>query len=92
MLEDTRKSPVSDLTAVVKFFFPDCSWTWYAVAWDGDDTFFGLVDGIEAELGYWTLSELLATRGKLGCAIERDRQFRAQPLLPIFERALDTAY
>jgi hypothetical protein len=69
----------------VKFFYPDLSWTWYAMEFDGEDLFFGLVDGFEKELGYFSLSELLANRGKLGCELERDRFFepcRLSSLLP----------
>lgn len=45
--------------------------------WDGkaDVIFFGLVDGFEKELGYFTLSELQSIRGGLGLPIERDRFF-----------------
>jgi hypothetical protein len=59
----------------VKFFYPDFSWTWYATEFDGDDLFFGLVDGFEKELGYFRLSELLDNRGKWGMEIERDLFF-----------------
>ena len=38
--------------AIVKFFTPDSSWTWYASEFDGEDVFFGLAVGVEAELGY----------------------------------------
>ena len=58
-----------------KFFYPDFSWTWYAIEFDGDDLFFGLVDGFEKELGYFCLSELTENRGKLGMEIERDLFF-----------------
>ena len=58
-----------------KFFYPDFSWTWYAIEFDGDDLFFGLVDGFERELGYFRLSELMGNRGKLGMEIERDFHF-----------------
>jgi hypothetical protein len=64
----------------VKFFYPGFSWTWYAVEFDGDDLFFGLVDGFEKELGYFRLSELRENRGKLGMEIERDRFFTPCPL------------
>lgn len=60
----------------VKFFYPDFSWTWYAIEFDGDDLFYGLVDGFEKELGSFRLSELLENRGKLGMEIERDLYFR----------------
>jgi hypothetical protein len=58
-----------------KFFYPDASWTWYAIEFDGTNEFFGLVDGFEQELGYFTLSELLENRGKLGLRVERDLDF-----------------
>ena len=70
----------SDPMAVVKFFYPDWSWTWYATEFDGEDTFFGLVDGDFRELGYFSLRELLGTRGRLGLPIERDRYFQPTPL------------
>jgi hypothetical protein len=69
----------------VKFFYPDFSWTWYGIEFDGDDLFFGLVDGFEKELGYFQLSELRANRGKWGMEIERDLYFtptRLSALLP----------
>ena len=61
--------------AHVKFFTPDSNWTWYATEFDGDDLFFGLVDGFEMELGYFSLSELQQARGPMGLPIERDRHF-----------------
>ncbi len=68
-----------------KFFYPDFSWSWYAIEFDGEDRFFGLVDGFERELGYFSLSELLENRGKLGMEIERDLYFtpcKVSTLLP----------
>ena len=70
----------------VKFFYPDFSWSWYGIEFDGDDLFFGLVDGFERELGYFRLSELMANRGKLGCEIERDRYFTPRPLSELLPR------
>jgi len=61
--------------AIVKFFTPDSSWTWYATEFDGEDTFFGWVRGIEDELGYFSLSELQQVRGPLGLPVERDLHF-----------------
>lgn len=78
--EAIRDLPTEELVAQVKFFYPDFGWTWYGIAYDGEDLFFGLVDGFEKELGDFALSELLTTRGKLGCAIERDRYFRPTPV------------
>jgi hypothetical protein len=86
--EAIAETPLAELTAQVKFFYPDFDWTWYAIAWDGDDLFYGLVDGFEAEFGDFRLSELLATHGKLGCAIERDRYFAPQLVKPIYDNAV----
>ena len=64
-----------DPLMIVKFFTPDSVWTWYASEFDGDDLFFGWVDGIEQEPGYFCLSELQAARGPFGLHIERDINF-----------------
>ncbi|GIK43873.1 MAG: hypothetical protein BroJett011_77060 [Chloroflexota bacterium] len=64
-----------DPMVICKFFFPDFHWTWYATEYDGEDTFFGFVDGDFPELGYFSRSELECNRGKLGLPIERDRSF-----------------
>lgn len=66
--------------ALVKFFTPDAGWTWYASEFDGKDTFFGLCVGDEAELGYFSLSELENLRGKLGLPVERDLYFEPTSL------------
>ena len=66
--------------ALVKFFTPDTSWTWYASEFDGDDIFFGLVSGLEVEFGYFALSELDEIRGPLGLPIERDLHFEPKTL------------
>lgn len=67
---------VEDPMVIAKFFYPDFSWTWYAIEYDGKDTFYGYVVGDYPELGYFTLSELLTNRGKLGLPIERDLYFK----------------
>lgn len=64
----------------VKFFTPWTSWTWYAIEFDGEDVFFGLVQGFEEELGYFSLSELEEVRGPGGLTIERDLHFEPLPL------------
>lgn len=67
--------------AVVKFFNPAGSQTWYASEFDGEDTFFGLVTGMyEDELGYFSLSELASVKCDYGLSIERDRWFRPATL------------
>ena len=69
-----------DAIAYVKFFTPDSNWTWYVTEFDGKDTFFGLVDGFEKELGYFSLSELENVRGNLGLRVERDLYFQPKTL------------
>ena len=71
--------------AWVKFFTPDSSWTWYASEFDQEDIFFGLVSGLEVELGNFSLSELEEVRGPLGLPIERDLYFRPQTLGQLVE-------
>lgn len=68
-------------TAYVKFFDPCGSWTWFGTEFDPETrTFFGLVVGLETELGYFSLDELAAYRGRLGLGIERDLHFTPRPL------------
>jgi hypothetical protein len=73
----------------VKFFDPTGSWTWFAYegSQEGDDfIFFGLVKGLEDELGNFSLNELTKFRGKFGLGIERDRYFKPVPLSQIPRR------
>jgi hypothetical protein len=64
--------------AVVKFFDPCSSWTWYAVEWDRKELCFGYVKGHEGEWGYFNLRELAHARGRLGIGIEVDECFTPQ--------------
>ncbi|MBM3701009.1 MAG: DUF2958 domain-containing protein [Actinobacteria bacterium] len=61
--------------AYVKFFTPWAGWTWYVTEFDGINTFFGLIDGFEKEIGYFTLSALENLEGPCGLKIERDLYF-----------------
>lgn len=76
----------------VKFFTPDAQWTWYATEGESvkDDSgaeidfqFFGLVDGLEKEIGYFMLSELEQVRGKMGLPVERDLYWQPKTLQEI---------
>ncbi len=69
-----------DALAQVKFFTPDSNWSWYATEFDGEDVFFGLVSGLEVELGYFFLSELDSIRGPLDLPIERDLHYEPKTL------------
>ena len=64
----------------VKFFTPDSGWTFYGVEFDGEDRFFGLVDGHCKELGYFSLSELESANGPMGLPIERDLHWEPKTL------------
>lgn len=76
----------TDALAIVKFFTPDSSWTWYASEFDGDDLFFGLAVGVEPELGYFRLSELQSIRGTLGLPVERDRFYNPTLLRELLDK------
>jgi len=67
----------------LKLFTPDSSFSFYATEFDGEDTFFGLVDGLEKELGYFSLFELKSIRGPLGLPIERDKFWQPKMLAEI---------
>ena len=69
---EDKKDPI----VICKFFAPWTNWTWYAIEFDGKDTFFGYVIGHENELGYFTLSELQGLKGPMGLGVERDMYFR----------------
>ena len=78
LLYSTEHNP--DPTVICKFFTPDAGWTWYGLEFDGTDIFFGLVQGLEEELGYFSLAELEGIRGPFGLAVERDLYFSPTPL------------
>ncbi|MEA5508082.1 DUF2958 domain-containing protein [Halotia wernerae UHCC 0503] len=71
---------IADPIVYVKFFTPDSDWTWYGSEFDGEDTFFGLVQGLDEELGYFSLSGLQEARGPMGLPVERDLHFKPTPL------------
>ncbi len=60
----------------IKLFTPDANWTWYIIEIDeAEELCFGYVVGMEAELGYFTMSEIKSLRGGLGLPVERDLSF-----------------
>jgi len=81
-LYSTENIPMARKKVHIKFFSIFSNWTWYVVEGqqreDGDFLFFGLVDGLEREWGYFTLRELesaKAMRGKLPL-VEKDLYFK----------------
>jgi len=77
--------------AYVKFFTPDSNWTWWAIEFDGEDLFFGLVEGHCRELGYFSLSELQSLCGPLGLPVERDLYWQPKSLEEIAPDLFTTA-
>lgn len=79
-----------DPAPVVKLFTPDAGATWLLTEIDPDDHdhAFGLCDldlGYP-ELGWVSLAEIAAVRGRLGLPIERDLHFKAQKRLSAYAR------
>jgi hypothetical protein len=72
-----------EAVAQVKFFALGSSWTWYATEFDGVDTFFGLVEGFETELGYFSLAELESVKFLGIQGIERDLNWTPRKLSEI---------
>ena len=67
--------------ARVKLFDPTGGWTWYIAAYDPDTRIaWGLVDGFEAELGDFSMEELVTRRGRFGLPLERDLHWMPRAL------------
>lgn len=77
-----------DPMVYAKFFTPWSDWTWYVTEFDGDDLFFGFVQGFDQEFGYFSLSEMESVRGPGGLKIERDLYFKPKPLSQFLGRDL----
>jgi hypothetical protein len=78
-----------DAVAYARYFSLSSPWEWFATEFDGEDTFFGLVNGFEPEFGYFSLSEMERMRIKelAGIpAIERDLYFTPEPVGQILKR------
>ena len=78
-----------DPKVYLKFFTPWSNWTWYVTEFDGTDTFFGLVKGLEQEWGYFSLSELENVCGPYGLRIERDLYFSPKPISQVLGKAIN---
>ena len=89
--EELKKIPplyaterMTDPLAHVKLFTPDAAWSWYITEYDAQEKLcFGLVNGTEMELGYFSLEELENLRGPLGLPVERDLYFQPTKLSEI---------
>ena len=76
----------------VKFFSIANNWRWFATEFDGEDTFFGLVQGFENELGYFSLSELQSVKFMGIPAIERDINWTPKPLKEIKQKLEENGF
>ncbi len=76
---EEQKDPI----AHIKLFID--GWTWYIIEIDKSDynTCYGLVDGFEQELGYFSLSELESISDSYGLKAELDISFKATRLSKI---------
>jgi hypothetical protein len=63
----------------VKLFTPDANWTCYIIEFSKEnlDTCYGYTIGMESELGYFSLKELVSAHGPWGLKVERDLWFEA---------------
>ncbi len=69
---------------VAKFFTPDSNWTWWAAEYYPESReFFGIVQGFEVELGYFSLDELESATGPLGLPIERDKFWKERTIAEV---------
>lgn len=91
LLANGRRSVESenfDPAPVVKLFTPDAGATWLLTEIDPDDHdhAFGLCDLGQGfpELGYVSLAELQAVRGRLGLSVERDLHFKAEKAISAY--------
>ncbi len=81
-----EQSDKKDPTVFVKFFCPWSNWNWYAYEFDGEDIFFGYVEGHFNEFGTFSLSELESVKGPMGLKIERDIHFKPKPLSEVMNK------
>ena len=72
-MRSQEHTPSDQVRIPVKFFNPTGAGTWYATEYDPDTRmFFGYAHITDGELGYFSLDELEAFRGRFGLGIERD--------------------
>ena len=94
----TEDVPLREKRIICKFFALGTAWSWYVLEGerqpDGDVLFFGLVKGLEAELGYFSLRELEKMQLDLALGdrslgtiplVERDRYFGEHTLGEVME-------
>ena len=78
---ENQKDPICH----IKLFLPSSNWTWYIIEINKEDnnTCYGLVDGLEQELGYFNIRELENLKGMFGLKVELDTSFKPTKLSKI---------
>jgi hypothetical protein len=71
---------VGDPLVICHFFLPDTNWDWYAIEFDGIETFYGWLSLVVQEMSTFYLSELRVIRGLQGMPVKRDVNFLPIPL------------
>lgn len=93
-VEAARSGDGSRFYPMVKLFTPDANATWLIteIAEDGD-TLFGLCDlgHGSPELGYVSLAEITALRGRMRLPVERDRHFQPRGTIAEYAAAARAA-
>ena len=70
-----------DPTVYAHYFSCVNGWDWWLLEFDGTDEAFGLVEGYDDELGYFSIKEMAELNRQMGfAAIERDEHFEPKPL------------
>lgn len=83
-LYSTEDIPCEEKIGAVKFFNPCGAGTWIGIEYDPEDKlFFGFVDLIDKEYGYFSLEELESIRLPFGLRIERDLHFTPKSMKDI---------
>jgi hypothetical protein len=82
-LYDTEES--NDPICYIKLFTPTSSFTWYITEIDksNNDICFGYIEGLNSELGYFSLKEIESVIGPFGVKVEKDSLFQPTPLSKI---------
>lgn len=75
---------------VCKIFDPCSQWTWYVMNQDPDDLnyLWGIVRGLEVEIGSFSLSELSSFKNKFSLPLERDLYFKERPAKDVYNDLL----
>jgi len=82
-----NSTDTTDPLCRVKLFTPDSNWTWYIMELSKEDnsTCYGYVQGLENEIGYFSLEEIADVRGALKLPVERDIHFEPTKLSQIMK-------